>query len=103
MKKKDTIEVEEILKEQKAAAAEAAEEEAAVILETESEEPEAEEAAATENTEAVAVYKRQRYAVRLGDSLKSIAATYGHDLAELARINNLNVDAKLYIGQILEV
>ncbi len=43
------------------------------------------------------------YTVRPGDSLGGIAAVYGFDPQELARVNRLSVDSVLRVGQILRI
>ncbi len=50
---------------------------------------------------APAVTCAQNYTVKAGDTLTSIAATYGVTLTELANANNLKDPYTIYVGQVL--
>lgn len=56
---------------------------------------------ATVQAAAPAVTCAQNYTVKAGDTLTSIAATYGVTLTELANANNLKDPYTIYVGQVL--
>lgn len=43
------------------------------------------------------------YIVQSGDTLNAIAQRYGTTVAELVRLNNLNPEAPIYVGQRIKV